>query len=75
MQKAVMKQSELATKYRSNPTEDNLGAWKKPKNCCSNLYKKDQRVYYEPLHIKNLTDNRKFWKTVKPLFSDTAKGN
>ena len=40
MRKAIMKRSELATKYRRNPTEDNLRAWKKHKNFCSNLYKK-----------------------------------
>ena len=70
-----MKRSELATKYRRNPTEDNLRAWKKHKNFCSNLYKKERRTYYESLDMTNLTDNRKFWKTVKPLFSDRAKGN
>ena len=41
MRKAIMKRSELATKYRRNPTEDNLRAWKKHKNFCSNLYKKE----------------------------------
>ena len=70
-----MKRSELATKYRRNPTEDNLRAWKKHKNFCSNLYKKERKTYYESLDMTNLTDNRKFWKTVKPLFSDKAKGS
>ena len=32
MRKVIMKRSELATKYRRNPTEDNLRAWKKHKN-------------------------------------------
>ena len=75
MRKAIMKRSELATKYRRNPTEDNLRAWKKHKNFCSNLYKKERKTYYESLDMTNLTDNRKFWKTVKPLFSDKAKGS
>ena len=26
--------------------------------------------YYKTLDIKHLVDNRKFWKSVKPLFSD-----
>ena len=36
MRKAIMKRSELVTKYRKNPTDENLKAWKKQKNYCSN---------------------------------------
>ena len=75
MRKAIMKRSELATKYRRNPTEDNLKAWKKHKNYCSNLYKSERKKYYEALDMSNLTDNKKFWKTIKPLFSDKSKGS
>ena len=31
--------------------------------------------YYKTLDIKCLTDNRKFWKTVKPLFSDKIQAS
>ena len=40
MRKAIMKRSELAIKYHRAPTDENLSAWKKHKNYCSNLYKK-----------------------------------
>ena len=75
MRKAIMKRSELATKYRRSPTEDNLRAWKKHKNFCSNLYKKERKNYYESLDMNDFTDNQKFWNTVKPLFSNKAKGS
>ena len=39
------------------------------KNFCSRLYKKERKKYYANLDIRNITDNKKFWKTVKPLFS------
>ena len=32
MRKAIMKRSELASKYRRSPTDENLKAWKKHKN-------------------------------------------
>ena len=60
MRKAIMKRSELATKYRRAPTDENLRAWKKHKNYCSNLYKKERKNYYESLDMNNLTDNKKF---------------
>ena len=29
-----------------------------------------KKKLYESINIKNVTDNKKFWKTVKPLFSE-----
>ena len=75
MRKAIMKRSELASKYRRSPTDENLNAWKKHKNYCSNLYKKERKNYYESLDMNNLTDNKKFWDTIKPIFSNKAKGS
>ena len=34
--------------------------------CCARL----KIYYYKTLDIKSLMDNRKFWKTAKPLFSN-----
>ena len=44
MRKAIMKRSELATKYRSRPTEENLRAFKKQRNFCNRLYKKEKKL-------------------------------
>ena len=42
---------------------------------CSNLYKSERKEYYEALVTSNLTDNKKFWKTIRQLFSDKSKGS
>ena len=34
------------------------------------LTRKSKRDYYNNLDNKNVTDNKLFWKTVKPFFSD-----
>ena len=34
------------------------------------LLRKSKRNYYSNLNVKDITDNKKFWKTIKPLFSD-----
>ena len=67
MRKAIMKRSELATKYRTRPTEEYKKAFKKQKNFCNRLYKKERKKYYENLDLRKITDNNKFWNTVKPL--------
>ena len=36
----------------------------------SKLHKKERKKFYFQLDIKNITDNKLFWKTIKPFFSD-----
>ena len=47
--------------------------YKKQRNFCSILYKKERRRYYERLDLKNVTDNKEFRKTVKPFLSHKVK--
>ena len=70
MRKAIMKRSELATKFRNRPTDDNKKAFKKQKNFCNRLYKKERRKYYEKLDLRKITNNRNFWDTIKPFLSN-----
>ena len=70
LRKAIMKRSELESKYVKNKTSENLRSYKKQRNFCSKLYKKERKKYYERLDLNNVTDNKKFWKTVKPFLSD-----
>ena len=50
-----------------------LRAYKKQKNYCSRLYKKERKKFFNGLNSSFVTDNKLFWKTIKPFFSD--KGN
>ena len=70
LRKAIMKRSELESKFVKNKTSENLKSYKKQRNFCSKLYKKERKKYYERLDLNNVTDNKKFWKTVKPFLSD-----
>ena len=37
------------------------------------ILKKAKRNYYRNLDLKDLTDSRKFWHSVKPVFTDTVQ--
>ena len=37
--------------------------------------RKSKKYYYENLDNKNIADNKKFWGTVKPLFSNKVRSN
>ena len=69
LRKAIMKRSELESKYLKNRTNENLKSYKKQRNFCSKLYKKERKKYYERLDLNNVTNDIKFWKTVKPFLS------
>ena len=70
LSKAHMKRSRLRNKYRKNKNEANEKAYKKQRNYCVSLHKKVKKSYFENLQPSSICDNKKFWKTVKPLFSE-----
>ena len=70
MRKAIMLRTKLRNIYLQNPTEENGLIFRKQRNYCVKLLKQTKKSYYENLNINIITDNRKFWKYIKPSFSD-----
>ena len=70
MRKAIMTRSRLQNKWYKHGSLECELAFKHQRNYCNRLYKKERRTYYENLNVKSITDNKKFWKTVKPLLGD-----
>ena len=65
-----MKRSQLENIYNKTLTEKFLKAFKKQKNYVSRLYKKERKMFFNCINSSIISDNQKFWKTVKPLFSN-----
>ena len=74
LRKAIMRRSELETKYFKLKTNDTLTAYKKQKTYYSRLYKKERKRFLENLNLSFVVDNKKFWKVVKPLFNEKGSG-
>ena len=53
-----------------NPNHENKSYYTKYRNYCTRLFRKEKKRYYNNLDINLITDNKKLWRTVKPLFSD-----
>ena len=68
--KAIMKRSALENKYYKSKSLEDKQAYKKQRNYCNRLYKREKRNYFNNLNLKEITDNKKFWKTVKPFLSN-----
>ena len=69
LRKAIMVRSKLRNRYNKNRSVENEKAFKKQRNICVKLLREAKRQYYKNLDLNDLNDNRKFWKTIKPLFS------
>ena len=71
--KAFMHRSKLKNRFNKIPTEDNKRLYKRQRNFCVSLLKKEKRNYYNNLDLKIFDDNKTFWQRIKPLFSDKMK--
>ena len=65
-------QRSIRIRYKKH---ENSIRYKKKRNVCVSLIRKAKRKHYENLSIAAVTDNKKFWKRVKPIFGNKIKGN
>jgi hypothetical protein len=75
VRKAIMRRSALENKYYRDKSMETSMAYKKQKNYTNKLIKKEKRKYFANLNMNKYTDNKQFWNTVKPLFSNCAGGS
>ena len=68
-----MKHSRLRNKFLSDRTEISQKEYKKQQDFCVNLVKRVKKEHFANLDINCISDNKKFWQTVKPLFSNKVK--
>ena len=69
LRKAIMHRSRLKNIYIRKRNDKN---WEnnKQRNFFVDLLRKTKTEYFKNLNVKDLSDNRKFWKTIKPYFSN-----
>ena len=73
LSKAFMLRARLKNRYNKSPTEENKTIYKKQRNYCSNLLKRGKKKYYNNLDTKIFKENKTFWNSIRPFFSDKQK--
>ena len=73
LHKTIMKGSRIRNKFLRDRADISREEYKKQRNLCVSLLKKAKQDHFANLDIKSVTDNKKFWQTVKPLFSTKVK--
>ena len=70
LRQGIMRRSMLQTKSFKYGPEAYEAELKKQQNFCNRAYKRARKNFYKNLRLDNITDNKKFYDTMKPLFSD-----
>ena len=68
-----MHRSKLRNIYLRDRTNVSKSAYNKQINLCVAMLKMQKKDYYNNLDLGSITDNKKFWNNINPLFSDTFK--
>ena len=68
----IMKRSRYRNKFLKDKSQTSRENYKIQRNLCKKLLRKTKKSYFESLNTKKITDNRTFWKTVVPLFTNKA---
>ena len=62
-----MQRTRFRNKLLKNPTEENKLLYNENRNFCVSSLRKEKKEYFAKINEKDITDNRKFWQTVKPF--------
>ena len=70
LSKEIMTRSRLRNKFLKTKTDANRKAYNKQRNYCVSLFRREKKSFFSNLDTKKVVDNKRFWQTVKPFFSD-----
>ena len=65
LRKEITKRSKLKNNFK-NRNHENWYKCKAQRNYCVNLLRKSKKQYSSNINVSGVTDNKSFWKSVKP---------
>ena len=73
LSKAFMKRAKLKNHKNKIRTEENEDAFKKQRNMCVSLLRKEKKEYFNNLDVSIMKDNKRYWDVMKPKFTGKSK--
>ena len=70
LSKAIMHRSKLGNNFLRHRSNENRKKYPKQQNYCVSFLRRIKKNCHDNLNQKNITDNKKFWKTLTPFLSD-----
>ena len=68
-----MRRSRLRNKFLNTKSGIDRKAYNKQRNLCVSLIRSEKKNFFSNINTSDMTDNKIFWKTVKPFFTDKIK--
>ena len=68
--KATMLRSRLKNNFNKQRSNENCDNYKRQRNFCVKLLCQTKEKYFSDINVKSTSDNKKFWKNIKPFFSN-----
>ena len=65
-----MKRSRLRNKFLNTKSDIDRKAYNKQRNLCVSLIRRKKKNFFNNINTRDITNNKTFWKTVKPLSTD-----
>ena len=70
LRKAIMARSRQKNEFDKNSSAKNWCNYKKERNFCQKSLCQTKEKYFNNISVKKVSDNKIFWKSVKPFFSN-----
>ena len=65
--------SRLRNKFLNKKSDIDRNAYNKQRNLSVNLIRGQKKNFFSNINTNDITDNKTFWKTVKPFLTDKIK--
>ena len=65
-----MKRLRLRNMFLKTKYDIDRKAYNKQRNLCVSLIRREKKNFFNNINTRDITNNKTFWKTVKPLFTD-----
>ena len=70
LRKAIMLRSRLKNNFNKKKSDGIWDSYKKQRNFCVKLLRQTKEKYFNDINVKSISVKKKFWKTIKPFFSN-----
>ena len=70
LRKAIMLRPRLKNDFNKQRSDENWNNYKMQRNFCVELLRQTKEKYFSDINVRSISGNKKFWKTIKPFFSN-----
>ena len=68
--KEIMKRSRLRNKFLNTKNDIDRRAYNTQRNICVTLIRQQKKNFFSKLDTRDITDNKTFWRKVKPILTE-----